>query len=100
MTWTIDHDSMFIKGMKRSLSAGGVTVTVVSFGNVSANSGSVQTLTGHSNWVRCVCVLPNGQLISGSGVKTLRIWDAKSGDCVHTLTGHTSYVSCVSVLPW
>ena len=59
----------------------------------------VQTLIGHTGAVYSVCVLPNGQLVSGSHDKTLRIWDVKSGDCEQILTGHTNIVKCVCVLP-
>ena len=36
---------------------------------------------------------------SGSGDKTVRVWDARTGACVHTLEGHTSRVSAVAVHP-
>ena len=44
-------------------------------------------LEGHTDWVRCIAVLPegwfpNGQLISGSSDMTLRIWDLERGACV------------------
>ena len=32
-------------------------------------------LKGHSNWVRSLAVLPNGDLASGSGDETIIIWD-------------------------
>jgi WD40 repeat protein len=39
----------------------------------------------------------NNQLVvSGSGDKTLRLWDVASGKCVKTLEGHSDYVSSVS----
>ncbi|KAJ4948430.1 hypothetical protein JOQ06_019964 [Pogonophryne albipinna] len=34
-------------------------------------------------------------VISGSTDRTLRVWDAESGECVHTLYGHTSTVRCM-----
>ena len=30
----------------------------------------------------------NGYIISGSGDKTVRIWNAGTGECVRTLEGH------------
>ena len=34
-------------------------------------------------------------VISGSTDRTLRVWNAESGECVHTLYGHTSTVRCM-----
>ncbi len=60
---------------------------------------ATHTLSGHTSSVYCMAVLPDGRIISGSNDKTLRVWDAESGQCLNTLSGHTSYVSCVAVLP-
>ena len=46
----------------------------------------------------CVSVLPDGLIVSGSSDKTLRIWNASSGECEQVLSGHAGWVSCVSVL--
>ena len=54
---------------------------------------------GHTLPVECVCVLPDGRIVSGSYDNTLRIWDANTGECKKTLEGHTGPVHCVSVLP-
>lgn len=34
-------------------------------------------------------------VISGSTDRTLKVWNADSGECVHTLYGHTSTVRCM-----
>ena len=55
-----------------------------------------KTLTGHSYGVASVCWSPDVKyLASGSGDKTLIIWDAKSGQKLKTLEGHSSTVYSV-----
>jgi len=45
------------------------------------------------------CALGDGRLASGSGDKTIRIWDLnKGGKCVQTLTGHNCAVTSVCAL--
>ena len=41
--------------------------------------------------VLCVAALPNGNcyIVSGSWDRTLKVWDASSGECLQTLRGHT-----------
>jgi WD40 repeat protein len=33
-----------------------------------------------------------GRIVSGCDDNTIRIWDAKSGNCLHTLIGHSLWV--------
>ena len=37
-------------------------------------------------------------LASGSDDKTVRIWDASTGQCVSTLSGHSRYFDCCFLL--
>ena len=40
---------------------------------------------------------PDGKNIaSGSGDKTIKVWNAQTGQCVSTLNGHSRYVTAVS----
>jgi WD40 repeat protein len=57
------------------------------------------SLEEHSNYVNCVAVLPNGNIISGSFDNTLKIWDVSSGQCLKTLQGNGKSVYCVTALP-
>jgi WD40 repeat protein len=58
-----------------------------------------QTLEGHAGLVTSVAFSANGdRLASGSYDKTVRIWDAKTGQPIHTLEGHTGPVSGVTFL--
>ncbi|MFN6175164.1 MAG: WD40 repeat domain-containing protein, partial [Dolichospermum sp.] len=38
-------------------------------------------------------------LASGSGDKTVKLWDVQTGDCVRTLQGHSSWVMSVAWSP-
>jgi WD40 repeat protein len=71
----------------------------------------VGPLEGHTKIVTSVAYSPDGsKVVSGSGAsfildsgaddKTVRIWDAVSGECVvGPLEGHTSYVTSVAYSP-
>lgn len=57
----------------------------------------LHTLTRHNNIVRCVAVLSDGRIVSGS-YSTLKIWDSNTGQCAKTLKGHADAVIAVIVL--
>jgi hypothetical protein len=47
-----------------------------------------------------VAFIPDGsKVVSGSGDKTLRLWDVNTGATIRTFTGHTSYVTSVAFIP-
>ena len=56
-------------------------------------SPELMELLGHSGCtvIRAYRVSPDGtRIASGSGDKTVKVWDAATGEVVHTLQGHSS----------
>ena len=66
---------------------------------LDAADGSCRAiLAEHTNRVRCVCVMPDGRIVSGSRDGTLIVW-ARDGSPLRWLEGgHVDYVWCVGAL--
>jgi WD40 repeat protein len=59
-----------------------------------------RTITGHTNWIKTLLLLPDGRIMSGAADFAIRIWDTKNDfKCTHTLTGHTGDVHALNILP-
>jgi WD40 repeat protein len=56
-------------------------------------------LAGHTGSITALAFGPNGQLISGSRDRTLRLWQVSDGQCLQVLAGHQSQVHGVSLSP-
>ncbi|PVH69552.1 beta transducin-like protein HET-D2Y [Cadophora sp. DSE1049] len=60
-------------------------------------SACLQTLEGHSSWVRSVAFSHDSAwLASASEDKTVKIWHASTGECLQTLEGHSGSVNSVA----
>jgi len=57
-----------------------------------------KTLTGHTGVVVVLTTLSNGDLVSGSGDNTIKIWNGNDLSLKKTLTGHTSGVLALTTL--
>ena len=57
------------------------------------------TMIGHKGEVYKVIALPDGRVVSCSSDRTLRIWNANTGDCEAVLRGHEGEVYIVIALP-
>jgi WD40 repeat protein len=57
-------------------------------------------LSRHADWVTTVCYRPDGrQLVSGSRDRTLKVWDARTGQVLLDLAGHTGTVFSAAYSP-
>jgi WD40 repeat protein len=55
-------------------------------------------MTGHSNWVRSLTTLLNGDLASGSYDTTINIWNPIDATLKKTLKGHSCGVYSLTTL--
>ncbi|KAI9770859.1 MAG: hypothetical protein M1839_003022 [Geoglossum umbratile] len=61
-------------------------------------SACLQTLEGHSDRVNSVAFsYDSARLASASRDRTVKIWDASSGECLQTLKGHSDWVHSVAL---
>ena len=60
----------------------------------------LHTLHGHERWVLSIAISPDGnQIASASWDRTIRLWNARTGEHVATLHGHTSELTSVVFTP-
>lgn len=70
-----------------------------------ASRAVVATLSGHSDFVKCLLFVPTpgrssgGWLLSGSGDATIVVWDAQAGTKLVALRGHTRAVGVLALDP-
>ena len=50
---------------------------------------------GNKDWISCLCALSRNILASGSGDKTIKIWNIEDRSIMSTLSGHTKEVSAL-----
>ncbi len=58
----------------------------------------LNNLTGHSDTVRALTLLPNGLLASGSSDTKMMVWNITKTSPLHTLTGHTGGIRALVVI--
>mmetsp|Transcript_21104 Transcript_21104/g.50074 ORF Transcript_21104/g.50074 Transcript_21104/m.50074 type:complete len:448 (-) Transcript_21104:17-1360(-) len=68
---------------------------------VDINKGRVKRklytkTSGHTEWVTCVCFLPDGRVLSGGMDSKICLWLPGGARCVD-LTGHFGSISCLGV---
>jgi WD40 repeat protein/class 3 adenylate cyclase/GTPase SAR1 family protein len=57
----------------------------------------LRTLVGHKDWIGRIAWSPDGMtLASPSADKTIRLWNAETGECLRTLVGHSDEVNAVA----
>jgi F-box and WD-40 domain protein 1/11 len=54
----------------------------------------IMTLEGHGAAVNAIQIL-DGQIVSASGDRSVKIWDVRTGACTRTFSGHTKGIACV-----
>ncbi|GIL93050.1 hypothetical protein Vretifemale_20531 [Volvox reticuliferus] len=59
----------------------------------------VSTLTGHQGPVLCLLVLEGGEVLSGSGDTSVKMWGPGGGPCIHTIKAHTDTVRGICQVP-
>ena len=65
-----------------------------------AKKSQLESLIGHSDWIRSLAFSPDSKtLLSSSNDKTVRLWDMETGQLLHLLTGHQDRVKCVGISP-
>lgn len=56
-----------------------------------------RSLIGHTSFVSCLIVMPNGDLASGAWDYKVIIWNLDNGSIRRTLTGHTFWVYALTI---
>ncbi|KAH7383368.1 hypothetical protein BKA66DRAFT_417803 [Pyrenochaeta sp. MPI-SDFR-AT-0127] len=54
----------------------------------------IMTLEGHGAAVNAIQIL-DGQIVSASGDRSVKVWDVRTGACTKTFSGHSKGIACV-----
>ncbi|MEH2250404.1 protein kinase domain-containing protein [Nostoc sp.] len=96
---------LLIAGVILSLALGGYGISQIT-NHLSAKTVAYQKLalvnsfTGHTDWVSSLAISPYGQtLVSGSGDRSIKIWNLQTSGLKTTLSLHTDAVNSVVISP-
>jgi len=92
LAWSADSQLLMSASEDRRLTLHDVRVSP----SGKPGSGAVATFSGHSSWVLCTDISPDGRLaLSGSADKTIKVWDLSARTAVSTIqdTGEVWSVS-------
>ena len=63
-------------------------------------AGTPLTLHGHEGPIDCLAYSPDGRRIASCGEdRTIRVWDANTGEEILTLQGHEQYIASIAYSP-
>jgi F-box and WD-40 domain protein 1/11 len=54
----------------------------------------LMTMDGHAAAVNAIQIL-DGQIVSASGDRSVKIWNVRTGACIKSISGHTKGIACV-----
>ena len=88
-----------LQALSNGLLAAGIGSNINIYDPTSLNSGALYSLTGHSGTIRCMIVLPNDDLVSGSLDMSIKIWNTTTYTLKSTISNaHAGEVYCLKYI--
>ena len=95
-TVSLDHEPHILSYWKNTIAVGLKHRDIIIFNTTTGSQTAV--LSGHTDQVTSLVFLSDGtSLVSGSGDKTVKLWDVQTGGVVKTFSGHSDCVRSVSI---
>ena len=92
---SLDSSPSLIDSVSNPLSV--VSQSGISVGGNGEKRERGKVLSGHTSWVTCIELMEEGQVLSGSMDRRVKIWAAMSGKCTATFLGHMDAVQAVGM---